>query len=107
MRYNFGGSGGEVLWPVGDLASGKNSMTNLINSWAADGITPLSETLYEAYLYYSGGAVNFGKSSTSTKCNTWNANGQCTSDSSLSAPSVSGARTGSGNANYLSPANNQ
>jgi type IV pilus assembly protein PilY1 len=108
-RYNYGGSGGMVLWPVGDIASGKASMTSLINSWAPSGITPLSETLYEAYLYYSGGAVTYGKGSTSTKCTSWNSvNGQCTSATSFSAPSVPAARTPAtaSGANYNSPASN-
>jgi type IV pilus assembly protein PilY1 len=108
MRYNYSGSGGEVLWPVGDIVTGKASMTSLINSWAPAGITPLSETLYEAYLYYSGGAVTYGKSSTSTKCTSWATNGQCNSATSFSAPSVAAARTPATatGANYNSPASN-
>jgi type IV pilus assembly protein PilY1 len=34
-----------------------------LNSYSAGGLTPLSETLYEAYQYYSGGNVFFGNTS--------------------------------------------
>src|SRR5205823_1601111 len=48
------------------------------------------------------------KSSTSTQCTSWATNGQCTSDTSFSAPSVAAARTPAtaSGANYNSPANN-
>jgi type IV pilus assembly protein PilY1 len=108
MRYNYGGSGGMVLAPVADIGAGTNRLDriNLINSWAAAGITPLSETLYEAYLYFSGGAVRFGNGSSTTRCTAWNANGQCTAGTTVSAPSVASSRsTGTiTGTNYDSPA---
>src|SRR5258706_12635765 len=108
MRYNYGGSGGMVLAPVADIAAGTNRLDriNLINSWAAAGITPQSETLYEAYLYMSGGAVRFGNGSSSSQCTAWNANGQCTNGTLVSAPSVASSRTGGTitGTNYDSPA---
>ena len=114
MRYSYGGSsstsGGMVMWPVGDVASGRASMKTLIGGWAADGYTPLSETLFEAYRYFAGGAVRFGLNSKSTRCNTWttNADGSvhCTSDTVFSQPSVAGSRTPAttSGANYNSPA---
>lgn len=106
MRYNFGGAGGMVLSPVADIASNKSAMTTLINNWAPNGITPLSETLYESYLYLSGGAVNFGKNSTSSNCLSWDpVTFTCLSANSFPAPSVAASRTPatSTGANYNSP----
>ena len=108
MRYNFGGSGGMVVAPVADLDTGTNRQDriNLVNSWAAAGITPLSEALYESYLYFAGAPVRFGNGSTSTTCNTWNANGQCTAATAFVQPSVASSRTGGtiSSTNYDSPA---
>lgn len=116
MRYNYGSltrsgsSGGMVLAPIQDIATGRDTMKSLINSWAADGWTPLSETLFEAYRYFSGGAVWFGANSQSTRCNSWttysDGSTHCTSETVFSAPSVAAARnpaTSTG-ANYNSPA---
>ena len=70
MRYsNNGGSGdaaaagGMVAYPVSPVATNRANLVSTINSYSANGWTPLSETLYESYLYYSGGTVNFGNSS--------------------------------------------
>jgi type IV pilus assembly protein PilY1 len=108
MRYNYSGSGGMVVAPVEDIGTGTNRQDriNLVNSWAAAGITPLSETLYESYLYFAGAPVRFGNGSTSTRCNTWNANGQCSSAVQFSQPSVASSRTGGtiSSTNYDSPA---
>ena len=88
MRYsNNEGSGdssaegGMVSWPISPLtAASKTSMKALIDDYKAAGNTPLSETLYEAYLYLSGGAVDYGDKS---KIN-----------SSTPSLSVAGSRTG-------------
>ncbi len=70
MRYsNNGGNGdaaaagGMVAYPVSPVATNRVNLVTTLNSYSANGWTPLSETLYEAYLYYSGGQVNFGNSS--------------------------------------------
>jgi type IV pilus assembly protein PilY1 len=73
MRYsdNSGGSndtaasGGMVAYPISPVAVGNNrtDLINTVNSYSPSGWTPLSETLYEAYLYYSGGKVDFGLNS--------------------------------------------
>jgi type IV pilus assembly protein PilY1 len=108
MRYNYSGSGGMVLWPMSDVAKNRTSMTNLINSWAPEGITPLSETLYEGYLYYAGKAVRFGNSSKSTTCTSWSStDGKCLAYKSFDAHSVAEARSPatSTGTNYNSPAN--
>jgi type IV pilus assembly protein PilY1 len=109
MRYNFKGSGGMVLAPIAPIDTGTNRADRiaLVNSWAPDGITPLSETYFESYLYFSGQKVNYGNNSVSTTCTSWNAtNGQCNADTSFSAPSVPSSRAGgvAGAANYDSPA---
>jgi type IV pilus assembly protein PilY1 len=107
MRYNYGGAGGMVLSSMGDIATKKTSLATLINSWAPQGNTPLSETYYESYLYYSGQGVRFGNSSKSTTCtSTDSSNGKCLGFKSFDQPSVAPSRspaTASG-ANYASPA---
>ena len=71
MRYsnNNGGStdasaaGGMVAYQVSPVATNRANLISTLNSYSPGGWTPLSETLYEAYLYYSGGNVYFGNSS--------------------------------------------
>jgi type IV pilus assembly protein PilY1 len=97
MRYSYSGNGGMVLAPIAPIDAGtqRNDIINLVNSWAPAGTTPLSETYYEAYLYFSGNAVLYGKNSTSTTCKSWNAvDGTCSGANSFSAPSVASSRTG-------------
>jgi type IV pilus assembly protein PilY1 len=53
--------GGMVTYPISELNdTTRTEMKAQINSWAASGWTPLSETLFEAYQYLSGGTVTFG-----------------------------------------------
>jgi type IV pilus assembly protein PilY1 len=56
-------AGGMVTYPVSPVATNRTPLINAVNSLAPGGFTPLSETLYEAYLYYSGGNVLFGNTS--------------------------------------------
>lgn len=63
MRYDSNGSGGMVIQPVQPISTGATALKTSINGMFACGNTPLSETLYEAYQYLSGGAVGFGNSS--------------------------------------------
>src|SRR4029077_16610106 len=56
-------AGGMVAYPVSPVATNKTALVTALNSYSAGGLTPLSETLYEAYLYYSGGNVLFGNTS--------------------------------------------
>ena len=96
MRYNWRGTGGMVLYPVSDIGAGSNraNMVNLVQSWAPTGVTPLSETYFEAYRYFSGGAVDFGNNSWSTTCTTWTVpNGQCSSAIAFAQPSVAASRS--------------
>jgi len=56
--------GGMVTYPVSALTTTtRTDMIAQINSWVPAGWTPLSETLYEAHQYLSGGAVVHGNTS--------------------------------------------
>jgi len=70
MRYSNNGasgeyaaSGGYVAAPVIDVEKNRAAIISSVNSYAADGYTPLAETLWEAYSYFGGKAVDFGASS--------------------------------------------
>ena len=52
--------GGMVLRQVGPVAANQATLVADIAAMNADGCTPLSETLYEAYLYLSGNNVSYG-----------------------------------------------
>jgi len=63
--YDGYAAGGMVAYPILPVAAGSNrtNLVTTVNSYTPAGLTPLSETLYEAYLYYSGGNVLFGNTS--------------------------------------------
>ncbi|HEV7431766.1 MAG TPA: hypothetical protein VGN77_01885, partial [Steroidobacteraceae bacterium] len=108
-RYDVNGNGGMILAPIAPIDTGTNRTDdiNLVKSWAPVGVTPLSETYFEAYEYFSGGQVLYGKNSRSTTCTNWNAvDGTCTAATSFGAPSVAGTRTGGtlASTKYDSPA---
>lgn len=52
--------GGMVLQAVGPIGTNAAAMKSLIDGITANGCTPLSETMYEAYRYLSGGGVVYG-----------------------------------------------
>ena len=92
MRYSDNGGAGDLLarggmvaYPVSPVEANRTNLQAIINGYSPGGYTPLSETLYESYLYYSGNPVYFG---------------------SFSSPSLSVAssRDPSNLANYKSPA---
>ncbi len=65
MRYSQNGSGGYFSMPMQQLtAANRQSYKDSVNAFTAQGDTPLAETMYEAYLFYSGAAVDYGDSST-------------------------------------------
>jgi type IV pilus assembly protein PilY1 len=77
MRYDQGAEGGFVLQPVADLEVPTHrqavidTLTGLRDTTVngvrvIDGNTPLSETYYEAFLYYTGAKVDYGTRSIST-----------------------------------------
>jgi type IV pilus assembly protein PilY1 len=98
MSYDATGDGGMIRAPVQDVTTGATSLKTAIDGMHAGGLTPLSETLYEAYLYYSGGTVKYGTDSKS--CNIDSTSGTCPSTNQVSAPSVPSSISGS---NYISP----
>jgi type IV pilus assembly protein PilY1 len=71
MRYstNDGGNndssaaGGMVTYAMSSVDTDRAPIESVINGYTPDGYTPLSETLYEAYLYFTGGAVGYGSTS--------------------------------------------
>jgi type IV pilus assembly protein PilY1 len=63
MRYDTGAEGGMVIQPVSDISTSLAAMQAQVNSLSPSGNTPLSETLYEAALYFRGSAVDFGNRS--------------------------------------------
>jgi type IV pilus assembly protein PilY1 len=68
MRYNPVPEGGYVLQPVSDIENPTHRQALLdelqaLNDAAVDGSTPLSETYYEAALYFTGGKVDYGAAS--------------------------------------------
>ncbi len=94
MRFSRDADGGMVVHAVGDVASGRAAAQAAVSAMDHGGNTPLSETLYEAAMYYRGDAVDFGKDS--------QGNGY------VSMPSVATSRTGAGldgGDYYLSPVN--
>ncbi|MGQ0429584.1 MAG: pilus assembly protein [Gammaproteobacteria bacterium] len=58
--------GGMVLREMNSVATNLTAMKADIDAMNASGCTPLSETMYEAYLYLSGGRVDYGINSRST-----------------------------------------
>lgn len=67
MRYdNRSGDsnkGGYFAMPMQQLTdANRASYKTAVNNFTANGYTPLSETMYEAYLFYRGDTVKFGNS---------------------------------------------
>ncbi len=58
--------GGMVLREMNAVAANATAMKADIDAMNASGCTPLSETMYEAYLYLSGGSVDYGINSRTT-----------------------------------------
>jgi len=55
--------GGMVLREIGPVGANAGAMKSDIAALNADGCTPLSESMYEAYLYLSGSSWNYGSRS--------------------------------------------
>ncbi|MDH5425636.1 MAG: PilC/PilY family type IV pilus protein [Gammaproteobacteria bacterium] len=67
MRFDSANSqGGPVRYPVTDVTAARGNFLPLINALSASGGTPLSEVLYENYLYWSGKPADYGLTSTPT-----------------------------------------
>ncbi|HEY5602335.1 MAG TPA: PilC/PilY family type IV pilus protein [Gammaproteobacteria bacterium] len=64
MRFDSGGDGGYFVMPMQFLNdSNRQTYKDAVNAMTANGWTPLSETLYESYLFYKGEAVRYGDDS--------------------------------------------
>lgn len=88
--------GGMVVVAMDEVGDNAEAMKAAIASFTASGCTPLSETMFEAYRYLSGGAVSFGLNSR-TQPGT-------TSDPSLGLfPSVADSRQSADQSTYQSP----
>lgn len=97
-----GAEGGMVIEAVQPLTSTSlSSFITTINGLNAAGPTPLSETLYEAYLYYSGGNVLYGNRS--ERCSS-SSGALCSSGNLVTQLSTNDARTTAGGSTYKSPA---
>jgi len=55
-----GSQGGYVVHAVGDIATARSALHDAVDALGTNALTPLSETLYEAALYLSGGEVDYG-----------------------------------------------
>jgi type IV pilus assembly protein PilY1 len=65
MRFSSNAEGGYFVMPMQQLtATNRQDYKDAVNAMTANGYTPLSETLYESYLFYKGAAVDYGDSST-------------------------------------------
>lgn len=66
MRFDeddTNGEGGPVIHAMEDIATARTGIKAAIDGLDHDGFTPLSETLYEAGLYYLGRPVDYGLAS--------------------------------------------
>jgi type IV pilus assembly protein PilY1 len=63
--------GGMVLRAVGAVAANRANLVTDIAALSADGCTPLSESMYEAYLYLSGSRVDYGINSRKNPTTAW------------------------------------
>lgn len=60
MRFDSSSNGGMIDVPVSDIATSGPLIRAKLDDYDDGGGTPLSETLYEAALYYRGEAWNYG-----------------------------------------------
>lgn len=60
MRFN-NQQGGPVMLGITDLDANRTAVMNAIDALPANGWTPLSETLYEAALYWRGMSAHYGQ----------------------------------------------
>jgi type IV pilus assembly protein PilY1 len=91
MRFSSDADGGMVLHEMAPIETARTTMNAEIDALSADGNTPLSETMMEAYRYWAGLDVHYGL------------------DSRVGLtvkPSVDASRTGTGLAQYRSPLGN-
>lgn len=56
-------NGGWVVYPMENIDTSRTPIQDAVRSLTPTGFTPLSETMYEAAMYYSGGRVTYGDAS--------------------------------------------
>ena len=60
-RYDDDANGGMITVPVKNLDTAqRTALKDTLKTYAPDGFTPLSETLYEAGLYFAGMNADYG-----------------------------------------------
>jgi type IV pilus assembly protein PilY1 len=60
-RYDTDAQGGMITVPIGELTDTQRTLLKTtLKSYMPEGNTPLSETLFEAARYFTGGAVDYG-----------------------------------------------
>ena len=91
MRYDAKGNGGMVTDAVDSIDTVKDTIISEVDSWEGEGNTPLTETLYEAYLYFAGKDVYFGNGSYTARSS---------SSSGCSLSSSGGGGGGGGSSTY-------
>ncbi len=63
MRFDSWGNGGMMAVPVDDVTTNSSAIITALGNMTAGGTTPLSESLYEAAMYYQGKGVDYGNGS--------------------------------------------
>ncbi len=66
MRFDDHGSssqGGMITYPVEDVTAARGDFRSRLMTYNPSGYTPLSEVLYESYLYWAGEDVKYGLTS--------------------------------------------
>ena len=69
MRF-VGQNGGSIILDIQDLDTNRQTVIDAVDGLPAAGNTPLSETLYEAALFWTGQAANFGSTSSTNLTDT-------------------------------------
>ncbi len=87
MRFNWD-QGGSVIHAVKDLDSNRTQVASRIDGLPANGWTPLSETMYEAALYWRGAAPRYGTNITDTDAYTTHYSGGSVSGYSYNEPAT-------------------
>lgn len=64
MSFNLH-EGGKIDFASEDIDTGRQEAINVIDGFSIGGLTPLSESLYEAFLYFSGATPKYGSNSVS------------------------------------------
>ena len=63
MTKTLSGSSATLSATSQTTVTASSKMTDIINCFIPNGSTPLTETLYEAYKYFSGGSLTYGNNS--------------------------------------------